>query len=117
MRVFIADQTPPGQPDGLPEAETPLRVNNRSIGPAPPRGETGGGLQRWGGQGRGSGAVVIRHEVLVIAESRIAADPKGSTSKMYLIKDVPNAPNANKQDNTNNATNENNKGNLGKYNQ
>ena len=86
MRVFIANQTPPGQPDGLLMQEKLLWVIHLSIGPASRRGGGGApemvraGVGRWGGVGWGGGAVVILHKALVIAERRIAANPKGSTT-------------------------------------
>ena len=88
MRVFIANQTPPGQPDGLLMQEKPLWVIHLSIGPASRQGGVGGGSRNgegrcgegWGRVGWGGGAVVIRHEAHVIAERRIAANPKGSTT-------------------------------------
>jgi hypothetical protein len=41
VRVFIANQTPPGQPDGLLMQETLFLVNNCSIGPVPQLGGEG----------------------------------------------------------------------------
>jgi hypothetical protein len=54
VRVFIANQTPPGQPDGLLMQEKPLWVIHLSIGPASWRGGGGGApeMER-AGVGRG----------------------------------------------------------------
>ncbi len=92
MRVFIANRTPPGQPDGLLMQESQFPVNYSSIGQAPPPGGRVGAPEMgrtgvgWGWGGGGGGAVVIRHEALVVAEHEFTADPKGSTFTTHLMQ-------------------------------